>query len=95
MNPKDLKLVMDLFLNETPVMPTTDFNMLYNLFLGQEVKPLTAQQFGTIVDLFLGYGKKPKILANYAKLMCDLFLNKKPVLTTPDFIILYDIFLGP
>lgn len=42
MNPKDLKLVMDLFLNETPVMPTTDFNMLYNLFLGQEVKPLTA-----------------------------------------------------
>ena len=94
MNQKDLKLITDLFLNDTPVMAVTDFNMLYDLFLGQEIKPLTAKEFGTIIDLFLGQGKEPKMQAKNTKLMCELFLDKTPVLSTPDFNILYDIFLG-
>jgi hypothetical protein len=61
MKPKDLKLVVDLFLDETPVFTTPDFNMLYDLFLGKDVKPLTAKNAGTIVDLFLSYGVKPKM----------------------------------
>jgi hypothetical protein len=61
MKPDNLKLVVDLFLDETPVFTTPDFNMLYDLFLGKDVKPLTAKNAGTIVDLFLSYGVKPKM----------------------------------
>ena len=61
MKPKDLKLVIDLFLDETPVFTTPDFNMLYDLFLGKDVKPLTAKNAGRVTDLFLGYGVKPKM----------------------------------
>jgi len=56
MSVRDTKIVVDLFLNKTPVFNTSDFNMLYDLFLGKDVKPLTAKNAGTIVDLFLGYG---------------------------------------
>ncbi len=56
MSVRDTKLVLDLFLNKTPVFSTSDFNMLYDLFLGKDVKPLTAKNAGTIVDLFLGFG---------------------------------------
>ena len=31
---RDTKIVLDLFLNETPVFNTSDFNMLYDLFMG-------------------------------------------------------------
>jgi len=55
---------------------------------------LTAKEFGTIIDLFMGYSMKPKMQAKDSKLMCDLFLDKTPVITSPDFNILYDIFLG-
>ena len=61
MKPNYLKLVVDLFLDETPVFTTPDFNMLYDLFLGKDVKPLTAKNAGTITNLFLGYGVKPKM----------------------------------
>ena len=61
MKSNDLKLVVDLFLDETPVFKTPDFNMLYDLFLGRDVKPLTAKNASTIVELFLGYGLKPKM----------------------------------
>ena len=94
MKPKDLKLVVDLFLDDTPVLKTPDFSMLYDLFLGRDVKPLTAKNSGTIIELFLGYGLKQKMKAKDTKLMCDLFFDKTPVLTTPNFNFLYDIFLG-
>jgi len=94
MKAKDAKLVCELFLNKTPVITSPDFNILYDIFLGQESKPLTAKEFGIIIDLFLGYSKKPKMQAKDSKLLCDLFLDKTQVLTTPDFNILYDIFLG-
>ena len=94
MKPNYLKLVVDLFLDETPVFKTPDFNMLYDLFLGRDVKPLTAKNASTIVELFLGYGLKQKMQAKDTKLMCDLFYDKTPVLTTPNFNFLYDIFLG-
>ena len=61
MKPNYLKLVVDLFLDETSVFTTPDFNMLYDLFLGKDVKPLTAKNAGTITNLFLGYGVKPKM----------------------------------
>ena len=61
MKPNYLKLVVDLFLDETLVFTTPDFNMLYDLFLGKDVKPLTAKNAGTITNLFLGYGVKPKM----------------------------------
>ena len=61
MKPNDLKLVVDLFLDDTPVLKTPDFSMLYDLFLGRDVKPLTAKNASTIVELFLGYGVKPKM----------------------------------
>jgi len=53
----------DLFMDKTPVITTPDFNVIYDIFLGQEIKPLTPKRFGTVVDLYLGYGKKPKIQA--------------------------------
>jgi len=56
LNVRDTKIVLDLFLDRTQVLKTADFNMLYDLFLGKDVKPLTAKNAGTIVDLFLGYG---------------------------------------
>ena len=56
LNVRDTKIVLDLFLDRTKVFKTADFNMLYDLFLGKDVKPLTAKNAGTIVDLFLGYG---------------------------------------
>jgi len=55
---------------------------------------LTEKNFGKIIDLFMGYGEETKLQAKNAKLVCDLFLDKTPVLSTPDFNILYDIFLG-
>ena len=33
MSVRDTKLVLDLFLNKTPVFNTSDFNMLYDLFM--------------------------------------------------------------
>jgi len=53
----------DLLMDKTPVITTPDFNVLYDIFLGQESKQLTAKEFSTITDLFLGYAQKPKILA--------------------------------
>jgi len=94
MQAKNAKLMCELFLDKTPVLSTPDFNILYDIFLGQELKPLTSKEFGTIIDLFLGQGKEPKMQAKNTKLMCDLFLDKTPVFSTPDFNILYDIFLG-
>ncbi len=34
---RDTKLVLDLFLEKKPVFKSTDFNMLYDLFLGKDV----------------------------------------------------------
>jgi len=84
----------ELFLDKTPVFSTPEFNILYDIFLGKELEPLTSKQFGTIINLFLGRNKEPELSAKNEKLMCDLFLDKTPVLSTPDFNILYDIFLG-
>ena len=84
-----------MFFDKTPVFKSADFNMLYDLFLGKEVKPLTAKNSGTIIELFLGYGLKQKMQVKNTKLMCDLFFDKTPVLTTPNFNFLYEIFLGP
>ena len=58
---RDTKIVLDMFLDKTPVFKSADFNMLYDLFLGKEVKPLTAKNSGTIIELFLGYGLKQKM----------------------------------
>jgi len=88
-------MLCDLFLDKTPVVTSADFNFIYDIFLGQESKQLTAKEFGTISFLFLSYGKKPKsIAAKDAKMMKILFFDKTPVITTPDFNVLYDIFLG-
>jgi hypothetical protein len=43
----------------------------------------------------LGYGKEKKMQAKDTKLMCDLFFDKTAVMTTPNFNMLYDIFLDP
>ena len=56
LNVRDTKIVFDLFLDRTQVFKTVDFNMLYDLFMGKDAKPLTAKNAGTITDLFLGYG---------------------------------------
>ena len=58
---RDTKIVLDMFLDKTPVFKSANFNMLYDLFLGKEVKPLTAKNSGTIIELFLGYGLKQKM----------------------------------
>ena len=58
---RDTKIVLDMFLDKTPVFKSANFNMLYDLFLGKEVKPLTAKNSGTISELFLGYGLKQKM----------------------------------
>jgi len=50
-------------MDKTPVIKTPDFNVLYDIFLGQESKPLTPKEFGTVLDNFMGYGKKPKMQA--------------------------------
>jgi hypothetical protein len=34
MSVSDTKLMLDLFLNKTPVFNTSDFNMVYELFMG-------------------------------------------------------------
>jgi len=57
------------------------------------LKLLTENNFGTIIDLFLGYGEKPKMQAKDTKLMCDLFLDKTAVFNTSDFNMLYDLFM--
>jgi len=49
------KLMSDLFMDKTPVITTPDFNVIYDIFLGHESKQLTAKQFGTVTDLFMGY----------------------------------------
>ena len=36
MSVRDTKLMLDLFLNKTPVFNTSDFNMLYDLFMGTQ-----------------------------------------------------------
>ena len=56
MSVRDTKLVLDLFLDKKPVFKSSDFNMLYDLFLGKDVYPLTAKEFGTVANLFLGFG---------------------------------------
>jgi hypothetical protein len=61
MSVRDTKVVLDLFLDNKPVFKTTDFNMLYDLFLVRDVKPLTSKTVGTIVDLFFGYSKHYKL----------------------------------
>ncbi len=33
MNARDTKLIVDLFLDKTPVFSTSDFNMVYDLFI--------------------------------------------------------------
>lgn len=48
-----------------------------------------------MIDLFFSYGKPVKMKTNESKLICDLFFDKTPVMTTPNFNFLYDIFLGP
>jgi len=37
------KLMCDLFLDKSPVVTSADFNFIYDIFLGQESKPLTAK----------------------------------------------------
>jgi len=32
-----------LYMDKTPVLTTPDFNIIYDIFLGQESKPLTAK----------------------------------------------------
>ncbi len=61
MSVRDTKIVLDLYLDNKPVFKSADFNMLYDLFLGKDVKPLTANNAGTIVDLFFWYSKQYKI----------------------------------
>ena len=63
MTVRDTKLFLDLFLNNTTVISTPDFNMLYDLFLGKNVKQFSAKNAGSIIDLFFGYGKKPTMKA--------------------------------
>ena len=58
------------------------------------LKLLTENNFGTIIDLFLGYGEKPKMQAKDTKLMCDLFLDKTAVFNTSDFNMVYELFMG-
>jgi hypothetical protein len=36
MSVRDTKIIVDLFLNKTPVFNTSDFNMLYDLFMGAQ-----------------------------------------------------------
>ncbi len=36
MSLRDTKLVVDLFLDKTPVFSTSDFNMVYDLFMGDQ-----------------------------------------------------------
>ena len=36
MSVRDTKLVMDLFMDKKPVFSTTDFNMVYDLFMGDQ-----------------------------------------------------------
>jgi len=55
---------------------SADFNFIYDIFLGQESKPLKAKEFGTISDLLLGYRQSGRNLwGEFAKLMCDLFMD--------------------
>jgi hypothetical protein len=35
-NARDTKLIVDLFLDKTPVLSTTDFNLVYDLFMGDQ-----------------------------------------------------------
>jgi|PersoiStandDraft_1058852.scaffolds.fasta_scaffold444692_1 hypothetical protein len=63
--------------------------------MAPDVQPVNSKTVGTMIDLFFGYGKPVKIQTKESKLICDLFLNKTPVITTPNFNLLYDIFLGP
>jgi hypothetical protein len=65
MSVRDTKLVLDLFLDKKPVFKSTDFNMLYDLFLSKDVYSLTAKEFGTVADLFLGYGQEKKMQVKY------------------------------
>jgi len=47
----------DFFMDKTPVITTPDFNIIYDIFLGQELKQLNAKEFGTILDFwFISYG---------------------------------------
>ncbi len=57
MSVRDTKIVVDLFLNKTPVFKSSDFNMLYDLFLGKEVKPITEGELVIFCELFFGYGR--------------------------------------
>jgi hypothetical protein len=42
MSVRDTKLIVDLFLNDTTVVSTPDFNMLYDLFMVPPRKIMTA-----------------------------------------------------
>jgi hypothetical protein len=68
--------------------------MLYDIFMGKEVKPLTAKLFSRVVDLFFDYGKQPKMNVRDTKLILDLYLDKTPVIKSPDFNMLYGLFMG-
>ena len=94
MNVRDTKLVLELFLDRTQVIRTTDFNMLYDIFMGKEVKPLTARLLNQVVDLFFDYGKRPKMNVRDTKLILDLYFDKTQVIKSPDFNMLYDLFMG-
>jgi hypothetical protein len=37
MSVRDTKLVVDLFLDKTPVFSASDFNMVYDLFMGDQL----------------------------------------------------------
>ena len=38
----------DLFFDKTPVMTTPNFNFLYDIFLGPEVKKITPKEFAVV-----------------------------------------------
>ncbi len=69
----------DLFLSKTPVFIIPDFNMMYDIFMGKEVKLLSSKNFGKVLDLFFGPGKIQKMSVRDTKRVLDLFLNKTPV----------------
>jgi hypothetical protein len=94
MNARGTKLIVDLFMDSTVVLSSPYFNMMYDIFMGQDVKPLTTKEFGMVSDLFFRFGKEKKMQVKDVKLVFDLFFSKTQVINTPDFNLLYDIFMG-
>lgn len=88
-------MVTDLFFSDDATLGSIGFQTLFDLFMGTEnMRKIKPKEITVVSDLYFNYGPKKELGTKDTKLMIELFLLDVAVLTTVDFNMVYDIFLG-